>query len=361
MPSLLDRLVWEEVEASFGFALGFFTILLVMNTLFSLVRQVIAEGLAIGTALLLMLYKIPDIIAFCVPFGVLLATVLGISRLGDHNEITALRVSGVSLYRIAAPVIAGGALAALATLVFSEGVVSLSDHQYRVVAADAASHGPVLRPIQNIFFQAPVPPHGSALYHADSYDPRSRTLSGMTIVYLAAGQPVELIVADSARYTRGEEWAFHEGHTYLFSQGNVVATRFAALDVRVPRSPLEFSLPPLAPLEMNLRELAREITSLRLQGADPRRYVFALQAKVAAAVSCIIFALIAFPLSLRPHRSGPGMGIGLSFIVLVAYFLIYIPAQTVSEGPLLSPVLAAWLPNLVVGCAGAVLLARAAR
>ena len=360
-PSLLDRLVWEEVGESFGFGLGFFTVLFVMVHLFSLVQKVVGEGLAIGTALVLLLYKIPYFIWFCIPFGVLLATVLGISRLGDHNEITALRVSGASLYRIAAPVIAGGALAALGALVFSEGVVSLSDHQYRVVAADAASRGPVLRPIENIFFQVPIPPHGSVLYHADSYDPRAQTLNGVTIVHLASGQPVELIVADSGKHAQGEDWAFHEGYTYLFSQGSVVATKFVTLDVRIPRTPQELSLPPVPPSDMSLRQLAQQIASLRLQGADPRAYVGAVHSKIATAVSCIIFALIAFPLSLRPHRSGPGMGIGLSISVLVAYYIVWIPAQTVSQGPFLSPVLAAWLPDLLVGGAGAVLLVRAAR
>ncbi len=358
--SLLDRLVWEEVGASFGFGLGFFTVLVVMNYLFSLAQEIVGEGLAVGTALVLMVYKIPYFIAFCVPFGVLLATVLGIGRLGDHNEVTALRVSGVRLYRIAAPVVAAGALAALGMLVFQEGVVSLSEHQNRVVAADAAAHGPTLRPIENIFFQAPTA-QGNALYSARSYDPRSRTLEGVTIVYLAAGQPIEIIQADSAGYTSGVEWAFHQGHTYLFSQGSVVATKFATLDVKVPRSPQEFSLQPLKPVEMDLRELAAEIASLRRQGADPRAYVGAVHAKIATAVSCIIFALIAFPLSLRPHRSGPGTGVGLSVLVLAAYFLVWIPAQTLSQGPLLSPVLAAWLPDLLVGGAGAVLLVRAAR
>ncbi len=360
MPSLLDRLVWEEVGASFGFGLGLFTVLLVMNHLFYLARLVIGQGLAVETALVLMVYKMPYFIAFSVPMGILLATVLGIGRLGDHNEITALRVSGVSLYRIAAPVVIGGALATLGTLVFSEGVVSLSDHQYRAVWSDVASRGPELRPVENVFFQAPTS-RGNALYSARSYDPRTRTLEGVTVVYLTAGQPVEIIEAESAEYSRGAEWAFHAGHVYHLSQGSVVATRFATLDVKVPRSPHEFSQVPTQPQEMSLRELAQEIGSLRRQGADPRQYVGEVHAKIATAASCIIFALVALPLSLRPHRSGPSMGFGLSVLVLVAYYLVAIPAQLASDGRVLSPVLAAWLPDLLVGGAGAVLLARAAR
>ncbi len=358
--TLLDRLLVTEVGSSFAFGLGLFTALLVMNHLFYLARLVIGQGVAVHLALVLMGYKIPYFIAFSAPMGVLLATVLGVGRLSDHNEIAALRVAGVSLYRIARPVVIAGALAAVGTAVFQEGIVSLSDAQYRRVWGDVISRGPELRPVENVFFQAPTP-EGNALYSAHRYDPRTRTLEGVTVVYLSKGTPVEIVEARDARYTRGVEWTFHQGHVYLFSQGTIVATQFATLDVTVPRSPGEFTLPPRLPSDMNLRELARQIASLRREAADTRAYVGELNARLATAASTMVFALIAFPLSLRPHRSGPSVGLGLSILVLVGYYLVAIPAQLASDGRLLSPVLAAWLPDLLVGAAGAALLVRAAR
>jgi len=74
-----------------------------------------------------------------------------------------------------------------------------------------------------------------------------------------------------------------------------------------------------------------------------------------------VFALVALPLSLRPHRSGPSIGMGLSILVLFAYYAVAIPAQLASEGRVLAPALGAWLPNAMVGILGAVLLIRAAR
>ncbi len=358
--TLLDRLLYTEVGHSFGFGLGLFTVLLVMNHLFYLARLVIGQGVAMQVALVLMAYKIPYFIAFSAPMGVLLATVLAVGRLHDHNEIAALRVAGVSLYRIALPIVLAGAIAAVGTLVFSEGVVSLSDNRYRAVLGDVMSRAPELRPIENVFFQAPTS-GGNALYSAHRYDPRTRTLEGVTVMYLAAGTPLEIIEAQRAEYQRGVAWTFHDGHVYLFPTGSVVSTKFDTLDVRVPRSPQEFTMPPKQPSDMSLRELVGEINSLRKQGADIHDYVGEVHAKVATAASCVIFALIALPLSLRPHRSGPSVGFGLSILVLVAYYLIAIPAQLAADGRLLAPALAPWLPDLVVGAAGVGLLMRAAR
>ncbi len=360
MPALLDRLLVAEIGSSFAFGLGLFTVLLVMNHLFYLARLVIGQGVAIHVALVLMVYKIPYFIAFSGPMGVLLATVLGIGRLADHNEIAALRVAGASLYRIARPVVLTGCLAALGILVFQEGIVSLSDDQYRLVFGDVMSHAPDLRPIDNVFFQAPTA-GGNALYSAHRYDPHRRTLEGVTVVYLTKGTPLQIIEASAAQYVRGVQWTFHDGHVYAFSQGSIVVTKFATLEVTVPRSPEEFTLPPKQPSDMSLRELVHEIASLRRQGSETRAYVGELHTKLATAASSIVFALVALPLSLRPHRSGPSVGLGLSILVLVGYYLIAIPTQLASDGRLLSPVLAAWLPDAVVGAAGAILLIRAAR
>ena len=357
--TLLDRLLVVEVGSSFGYALGLFTVLLVMNHLFYLARLIIGQGIAIRVALVLMAYKIPYFIAFSAPMGVLLATVWGMGRLADHNELAALRVSGVSLRRIAVPIVAAGFVVAAGVLVFNEGVVSLSEDQYRVVMGDVMAHGPELHPIENVFFQAPIP-QGNALYSAHRYDPRSRTLETVTVVYLTPRQPLEVIEAARATYLAGTQWTFRTGHVYVLSAGQMVSTTFGTLQVTVPRAPEDFVLPPKQPSDMSIRELLRQIAQYRRSGTSVRPYVGELNTKVATAVSCVAFALLAVPLSLRPHRSGPSMGFGMSILILVGYYSVAIPAQLAADGHALSPILAAWLPDLLVGAAGGILLARAA-
>jgi lipopolysaccharide export system permease protein len=358
--SLLDRLLFTEVGASFAFGLGFFTTLLVMNHVFGLARLAIGQGIPAGVAFELFVYKIPYLVAFSIPMGVLLANVLGIGRLTDHHEIAALRVCGTSLYRIAAPLVLGGFVVAVGTVVFTEGVVSAANDRYRAVLNRVLARAPELQPVENLFFEGPGP-EGTALYHARRYVPRTRTLEGVTVVYLVQGQALRIIQAHDATYHQGGAWTFHDGGIYIIAEGRVVTTKFAALDLNVPRSPQELTLPPKQPSDMSLRELTREIGASRQRRADPHPYVAEFHSRLATAASSIVFALVAFPLSLRPHRSGPSIGMGLSILVLFAYYAVAVPAQLASDGRVLPPVFAAWLPDAIVGALGGVLLVRAAR
>ena len=342
--SLLDRLLSTEIGISFGFGLGFFSTLLVMNHVFYLARLAISQGMPFGVALELFVYKVPTLVAFSAPMAVLLATVLGVGRMTDHNEIAALRVCGTSLYRIAAPIVLLGCVAALGIVVFTEGIVSLANDRYRSVINDFMTRAPELQPVENVFFQAPGA-EGTALYHARRYDPRTRTLESVTVIYLTGGETLRVIQAHEATYRAGGAWTFHDG----------------AMDLNVPRSPRDLTLPPKPTSEMSLRELAQEVVGAERHGADPRPFVLEIHNRLAGAASSIVFALIGVPLSLRPHRSGPSIGMGLSILVLFAYYAILIPSQLASEGRVLAPAVAAWLPNGVVGALGGVLLMRATR
>jgi lipopolysaccharide export system permease protein len=358
--SLLDRLLSTEVGISFGFGLAFFTTLLVMNHIFYLARLAISQGMPFGIALELFLYKVPYLVAFSAPMGVLLATVLGIGRMTDHHELAALRVCGMSLYRIAAPVVMLGVVAAVGILIFAEGVVSVANERYRTVFNAWVTKAPEMQPVESVFFQGPSP-EGNALYYARRYNPSTQTLEGVTVIYLKGGETLRIIQARTATYRRGGAWDFHDGGVYVVDEGQVVTTRFSEMALNIPRSPQDLTLPPKAVVDMSLRELSWEASDARRRGADARPFVTEWHNRLAGAASSAVFALVGLPLSLRPHRSGPSIGMGLSILVLFAYYAILIPSQLASEGHVLPPAVAAWLPNGIVGALGGTLLVRAAR
>ena len=86
------------------------------------------------------------------------------------------------------------------------------------------------------------------------------------------------------------------------------------------------------------------------------RYAVNLQLKFSLPVSSVIFALLAVPLGLRPHRSGRSTGLGLTVLVLLGYYLMMSITVTLGERGQMPPVWAAWLPNLTVASAGVYLL-----
>src|SRR5712691_9396853 len=108
--SLLDRYLWRQLGELFAFGVAIFTLLLLVNHLFTVARLVLQQGAPLSVALQLLVYHLPYVLAFSFPMAMLLASLLAIGRLSDGQEITAIRPSGISLERIAVSIVAAGVL-----------------------------------------------------------------------------------------------------------------------------------------------------------------------------------------------------------------------------------------------------------
>jgi len=78
-------------------------------------------------------------------------------------------------------------------------------------------------------------------------------------------------------------------------------------------------------------------------------------------MSAALFALLAVPVGLRPHRSGTSIGVGLAFLVLLGYYVISAVTLPLGENGRLHPIAAGWLPDVVLAAVGLALVRRADR
>jgi lipopolysaccharide export system permease protein len=62
-------------------------------------------------------------------------------------------------------------------------------------------------------------------------------------------------------------------------------------------------------------------------------------------------------MGIRPQRTGSGLGVGLTLLVILGYYGLSSVARALGNTQLLAPFIAAWLPNLVIGAVGARMLA----
>jgi lipopolysaccharide export system permease protein len=164
-----------------------------------------------------------------------------------------------------------------------------------------------------------------------------------------------VIEAPTARYL-GEQWIFERGTLYLFTGPTTVATRFDRLVLALRRTPREIALPRREPSEMSIRELRATVRLLARSGQNTARYAVEIQSKFSVPASAALFALLAAPLGLRPHRGGTSIGFGLTIVVLIAYYILLSMTLTLGQGGRLPPVLAAWLPDGILAMVGGALV-----
>jgi lipopolysaccharide export system permease protein len=353
---LVDRYIVRQIGESYVLGVGLFTSLLLVTHLFTLARLAADIPVSLGTNLALLVLRVPYFVTFSLPFATLFAVLLAFGRLSDGNEITAMRTSGWSLARVAAPVLLTGVAIMLLSLALGEWVVPHTEARYRSLFSEVVRPDRPPEVQYHVLFRELVDGADSVFY-AQELSGADGTMKRVVIVQLQQERPVRLIEADVARYGP-QGWVLNRGRLYLLGAGGSIASDFEEWRIVLPRTPRQIIALRREPIEMTIRELRGQIARLRATGESAVRYAVALQAKLALPASSAIFALLAVPLGLRPHRSGRSIGFGLTVVVLVAYWFLMSVTLTLGERGQLSAFLAAWSPNMVVATAGGYMLWR---
>ena len=112
--NLLDRHIFKSVLFTCAASVGLFAFVMILgNAVKDLLGYVLADQLAFGTFARLVGLLVPFVVSFALPMGMLTGVLLTLGRLSADSEITAMRASGLSLFRIARPVLIIGTLAAV--------------------------------------------------------------------------------------------------------------------------------------------------------------------------------------------------------------------------------------------------------
>ncbi|SHK59437.1 LptF/LptG family permease [Rhodothermus profundi] len=106
-------------------------------------------------------------------------------------------------------------------------------------------------------------------------------------------------------------------------------------------------------LQTQIEELQRTVQWTKRR-AD--RYRVEIHKKFSIAVACLIFVLIGMPLGLSVRRGGLGLAGGLALGIFLFYWITLVQGEKLADRGYLAPWLGMWLPNLVMGLIGLVLV-----
>ena len=121
-------------------------------------------------------------------------------------------------------------------------------------------------------------------------------------------------------------------------------------------APAYFRTEEAEPARMNYRQLRVYIAQLRARGFNTISAMVQLQRKVAFPFATVIMTLLAVPFAVMTGRRGAMYGIGFGIALSIAYWVILNIFSAVGEGGVMTPMLAAWAPNLLFGAAALYLI-----
>ena len=356
----LDRYLVSELGPPMLFGLSAFTLIFVITQILNIAKLVSEEHAPLLAAVEYFVLQLPGIIVLVIPMALLLGVLLATQRLSGDSEITAMKAGGISLYRIAVPLLVVGALASFVSLFLQEAVAPLSQDRAVYVREEVIKHAAAIP--QSLVTSQDLPGGGRQVTAASAFQPSSQTLDHVTVIqYDRTGHPAQIIVADHAQF-QVDAWIFQNASVYRFDADGPTISSFPSMRVDLGERPAQFieRVRSNNPEEMSRSEIMRVIHDGHLTVPAVRSYAATYQSKLARPFAAFVFALIAIPFGLRPVRGGgSGLGFGIAVAIVFAYYVVSTVFLSIGSAAAALALPAAWAPNVIFTIFGAGMLRRA--
>jgi len=355
MVRALDRYVFVEFWSIFvPTALGM-PILVNVIDLTDNLDKYLAQKLGAGRIALSYLYWLPDSMFMVLPAAVLFATVFAIGGLTRHSEITAAKASGISFYRLIAPIFVGAIIATILGLILGELAPFTNKKRAELLES---KKGVVRNDRYNFAYAA----DGGRVYKIGGLHLIEQSIDGMVTERKGNGPdyPSYVISASGARYKPDRGWMIAAGamHVIPDSLSNITFSFDSLIDKRFTEPPRQLTLSQKAPTDMGFRELGRFITSMERSGAEVNELRVERMLKLAIPFTSIVILLFGAPLATSTQRGGAAYGIGLSLATTVVFLMLIQLTKGIGGKGIIPADLAAWLPSIIFGVVGLFLFAR---
>lgn len=354
---ILDRYLLREFILPVVYCFDAFVLLWLVMELVSDLDDFLAAKAGLGQVAHYYLIQFPEAFVLMVPTALLLGLLFCLANLGRHNELLAMRTSGLSVWRLAVPLVAVGAAAALLVFAANEWFVPGSKQRAQRYMARLRGQ-PVDDALTNFFFSNPAARRD---WYARRFDPRRGTMDLPEFhEQLPDGQPKRDVYAQRSRWLDNgwqfEEVEIHDHSRQMRTVIRVAVTNFA----EVTESPRRLALEGKQPDEMTSAQLRRYVRAKKRAGdwthlAD---YQVALHKRYAAPLTPLLVVWIGIPLGFGISRSGPLRAVGVSLLLVVAYYFLTHIIHALGAAGWIAPALAAWGPNILFFGLGTVLLVR---
>jgi lipopolysaccharide export system permease protein len=357
---ILDRYIFLELVTPFVLSMAVLTLVLFIQKIFRIAELVVSKGATLMATIKLFLYIMPNFLVITIPVSVLVASLTAFTRLSADSEITALKSSRISLYRMLRPVAFFAFLAFLAAAFTSLVVLPGANHALKEHLFNMVKSRAMVGVDPGVFTST----FDGMVIYVDKMKSLD-TMQGIFISDERSSQEPFVITAKRGKLIVDQQsfnvtLAMEEGsiHTIPRDEQSYTLSSFVAgrlyLDINQALLPnasqgREFK-------EMSTPELLRTLRHLRSTGAPTLNAESEVHTRFAMPFACLIIGLIGAPLGIRRSRTGKSAGIAIALMVFFVYYIILGTGKNLAEAGKLSAMAAYWMPNAFMAVAGASLI-----
>jgi LPS export ABC transporter permease LptG/LPS export ABC transporter permease LptF len=361
VPQLIDTYVLSNFLFYFVVILATFVSMFLVFNFFDLTGDMIKHDIHLKTMFTYLFWLAPMIAYDLTPICILVAALANLGMLSKQNEVTAFRACGVSLFRLAMPIL-------IVSVLLSGGLFAF-DYYY---LPDANRRQDKLRdqikgkPTQTYYRpdRKWTMGNGFRIYYYAYFDPIKQEMADANVYELQPStfQVVRQIRAGHAHWNpSAHTWVFENGwfsdfHSNTQNRTNFQATTFPELNETPDYFRQEYS----KDTQMNFLQLDKYIRDLQQSGYgyDTVSLEIQLYRKFSLPLFALIMAMIGVPFGFLVGNRGAMTGIGVSIAIALSYQATSKLFEKIGEINELQPAVAAWGPDVIFGLAGLYFLLR---
>ncbi len=368
---ILARYILREFFPPFIIALTCLTFILIFNDLFRLTQLFVQKGVNPLYLIELLIYVMPATLVLTIPMASLVGILLALGRLSTDNEIVAMKAHGVAFYQVMTPLLVLTSVLSIMDLGLIDYAMPQANRAYATLTRDIRRHNPAVV-LEEATVMKELESEGK-LWMYESTDADSGRMQNVKIWdSIWNGRP---------RFSHAQEaelgfqsgramLTLYDGHTYepaADKSDSFRVTQFQkqelSLQLKADLERGEFQNQ--TPRTMSFAQLRAFVGTLQKSLETSENPAYTLKRlrnaeveyhkKLAIPFACLAFGLIGVPLGMMVKRSGKMIGFGIGLVLCAAYYLLLQVGQSAGLNGILSPVLAMWLPNIVIGVLGIVM------
>jgi lipopolysaccharide export system permease protein len=336
-----------------------FTLLFVIGDLMDTAEDFLSSGASAQIILEYYSLMLPSMIIYIVPICLLLATLYSLSMLTRHSEITAMRASGVSIFRIVRPYMLMGFFCFLFTAIVNEYTGPRYAYRaHQLLESQKTASDEVY--FENIPYRNPA---AGRTWYIERFDTRTYTMQGITLrTRRDDGSDIAKITARKGYWLDGRWW-FEDGTIQHFDQNNNlagVAEKFQTMEMRsLGEVPEDFLGEAKSAEHQSSLELWNYVqTHQFLSSKTLRKYETDLHHKLTMPFICLIATIIGIPVGAHTGRKGAFAGIMLAIAMFFGFYATQFTMEYLAKQMYILPWVGAWSAIILFYAIGTAMIYR---
>ena len=347
----LYKYIFNEIWPTFLISLFVSVSIIVATDMLSITELIVNRGVHIRYVFRMVLYLLPDIIAFVLPAVSLISVVVAFLRLSGDSEIIALKSSGISLYQMLPPVILIAFISLLIALMIGVIAVPWGNRSFKDLLFQIVESKADLGIKERIFSE----PFDDVVFYVQSSSSKQRVMRDVFVVDRRDKTVTNTIVAEEARIflhpkKRIITLHFMKGTVFVVEKGlqSSRAIKFSSYDLNIGLKDIMAALAARQqkPKEMSASELVRQLGNVSKGSVKYNKMMIELLERYSLPFAVFLMAIIGVPLGAQIRARGRSAGIGVSLAVFSFYYMCYAGTRNICAAGVISPVIGIWIPDV---------------